>query len=74
MHRPTIAVLAAALLLAGCASGDDGGPAADSSPSPSGSASTQTPTDTPEPAPSVVQVTVAVRDGTVVPKPGGGAG
>jgi hypothetical protein len=72
MHRRTLPVLAAALLLAlsGCASGDDGSGTEGASPSPSmlrstpgasGSASTETE--------KTVEITVAVSDGKVTPKP-----
>ena len=73
MHRRTLSLLAAALLLvaSGCASGDDD-PSTEPTPNASMSRSTpvasSTPTETEE-TEKVVEITVAVSDGKVTPKP-----
>ena len=72
MHRRTLPLLVAALLmlLAGCASGDDGGSDANSGGGTTTSSSAATASDQPsEDAAEVVEVTVAVSDGKVTPKP-----
>ncbi len=72
MHRRTLSLLAAALLVvaAGCASGDDD-PSTEPSPSESMSRSapaSSEPTETEE-TEKTVEITVAVSDGKVKPKP-----
>ena len=73
MHRRTLSLLAAALLLAasGCASGDDDPstePTPNSSMSRSTPAASSAPTETEE-TEKAVEITVAVSDGKVTPKP-----
>ena len=72
MHRRTLSLLAAALLVvaAGCASGDDD-PSTEPSPSESMSRSipaSSEPTETEE-TEKAVEITVAISDGKVKPKP-----
>ena len=73
MHRRTLSLLAAALLLvaSGCASGDDD---PSTEPTPNASMSRSTPAASSAPTESegtekAVEITVAVSDGKVTPKP-----
>jgi hypothetical protein len=71
MHRRTLPVLAAALLLAlsGCAPGDDDSGTEGASPSPSMSRSTGAEGSASPQGENTVEITVAVSDGKVTPKP-----